>query len=175
MRLFYAVILCVIYYIYMEGVIYKIYFISDPSLFYIGSTCNLKRRICNHKSNSVNNIHHNALYKVIRNTGGWKNWKVDVVEKYVCASRIDLYIRERYYIDYLSPSLNHSRPCLTDDDRLKYSVKYRENHREYYRNYMKKYSKEKIICRCGSNFARSSKTNHLKSKKHKDFIQKNKK
>ena len=50
---------------------------------YIGSTTNLKQRICRHKSacnNPNGKVYHLPVYKYIRENGGWTMWECVVVE-----------------------------------------------------------------------------------------------
>ena len=75
--------------------IYKIV-CNDPEVkdLYVGSTTNFVQRKYQHK-NSVNNTKNNLkIYKIIRDNGGWKNWKMILVEKYPCSSKREAGARE---------------------------------------------------------------------------------
>lgn len=88
---------------YSKAVIYKIYNSVDPTIteHYIGSSSNFSRRKARHHYNSktptASEYNYN-VYQFIRNNGGWKDWKMEVIENYICETRKELNEREKHYI-----------------------------------------------------------------------------
>tara|TARA_R100000654_G_scaffold8526_1_gene19998 strand:- start:526 stop:822 length:297 start_codon:yes stop_codon:yes gene_type:complete len=90
----------------MSAYVYKIT-CNDETIedCYVGVTKNIKQRIGQHKYNSKGGKeHHRPLYQRIKETGGWDNWKFDVIET-ISLDPILMKQREQYYIENLS-SLN---------------------------------------------------------------------
>ena len=168
----------------------SIYIIKSKDLslhdIYVGSCKDFRKRMCIHKYNCCNEKYHGynlKLYKFIRANGGWDNF---------CMEEIDtcdverLRQTEQEYIDKLNPSLNQVRAYRSDEYykewKKEYSKEYRENNKEYHKEYHKEWyknnkdtynerRKEKYTCECGSTLRKSDKGQHLKTKKHKNFIQ----
>ena len=124
---------------------------------YIGQTFNYPARVANHKSNcnNPNSIqYNNKLYKTIRSTGGFNNWKFEIVETFSdCKSIDEARNKERYYIELLHANLNNNRPIITPEEKkeqLKEYVKeYQqgEKYKQYqqgdkYKQYQKEYQKQ---------------------------------
>jgi hypothetical protein len=100
---------------YNLGCIYKIKHNEDydDENIYIGSTCNLIRRRCQHKTAfyNENDPNHNLpLYQYIRENGRWDNWIMIKIHDYNCNSKSELEIEERRMIDLLKPKLNKYIP-----------------------------------------------------------------
>jgi len=167
----------------MMGSIYIIKSI-EPSLhdIYVGSCKDMRTRMYIHKSDCYNknesNYNYN-LYKFIRANGGWGNF---VMEEIDTCDVERLYQVEQEYIDKLNPSLNERRAYRSEEQRKEYNKEYRENNKEYHKEYHKEWyknnkdtynerRKEKYTCECGSTLRKSDKGQHLKTKKHKNFIQ----
>jgi len=114
---------------------------------YVGSTSNMIRRKSQHK-NTCNNEKSKAynfnVYQFIRNTGGWCNWDMVLVESFPCDSKHELHTRERYWMETLHATLNRSVPTRSKKE-------YREDNadkvKEYTRELYKKNS-EKIKESC---------------------------
>ncbi len=73
---------------YCKMVIYKIC-CEDLNItdIYVGHTCNLVKRRCQHKTlcNNKKDKHHNLkVYQFIRANGGWDNWDVIEIDKCPC-------------------------------------------------------------------------------------------
>jgi len=72
---------------YSKCCIYKIEHIDDDSLVYVGNTTHFEKRKCKHK-NACNNVkskyYHLKVYQMIRENGGWDEFKMIEVEKYKC-------------------------------------------------------------------------------------------
>jgi len=116
---------------YANSVVYKIVCL-DPTVtdLYVGSTTNLIRRKCEHKTrcNSPNNPKSNYLvYRCIRQNGGFDNWQFIVIRRYNnIKTKEELLRKERKHIVKLKATLNKTTPL--------------QNHAEYYVK-----NKEKII------------------------------
>jgi hypothetical protein len=136
---------------YQNTVIYKIV-CNDTSIrdMYIGSTSNFNRRKYEHKSicYNKNSLKTNELkYIVIRNNGGWENWKMIEIEKYPCSDVNEARARERFWYDNLDKSLNTYRPQATKEENKEKYKKYRNKNIDKIKDYKKMYreiNKDKI-------------------------------
>ena len=94
---------------YKDFVIYKIYNISTPEIFYIGSTTNFSKRKAQHKKNTTNKVskaYHYPIYQFIRVVGGFDYFTMEIYERYPCNTREEGRIREQEILDLLKPELN---------------------------------------------------------------------
>ena len=76
---------------YSKTCIYKICCL-DPTItsLYVGSTCNFSRRKYEHKKicySEKNRNYNMKIYQFIRDNGGWDNWTMIEVAKFVCDSK----------------------------------------------------------------------------------------
>ena len=98
----------------MNCVIYKISCIdSNIDECYIGSTCDVRKRMWVHKSdcNNPNSKKYNfKVYKFIRANKGWNNWGMVILEEFRCNSKFEKLQKERGWIQYIQPSLNSCIP-----------------------------------------------------------------
>lgn len=99
--------------------IYKLY-CKNPNIkhFYIGSTRNIKKRKSYHKvstHNKKDTKYNRFMYEYIRNNGGFKNWKIDILktlrnlEKNIQNNKL-IRIIERHYIIKYNSLLNINLP-----------------------------------------------------------------
>ncbi len=58
------------------------------------------------------------------------------------------------------------------DEQLEKSQKWKEEHRERYIELRKQYSQTKISCECGVEVSKNHYSEHLKTKKHKEWMTK---
>jgi hypothetical protein len=162
---------------------------------YVGHTTNFCKRKQEHKCNCINekNAAHNSyVYQEIRKNGGWYNWDMIEVEKYVCNDEREATARERFWIETLHATLNKIRPNRTKEEIKIYRKNHYEQHKEeikeqnkqnkeekfhynlQYRNdnkeKIKAYKKEKITCECGCIVCRAQLTEHKKTKRHFDLM-----
>jgi hypothetical protein len=136
---------------YSNSSIYKIVckeeFVTEC---YVGSTFNLCKRIGQHKTtcNNVNDKDHNlALYKFIRDHGGWENWFVVEVERVSCENVKQLCVRERHWLEHYGETLNLRTPSRTKsqyyqehrDKELARSKAWAEKNREHLREKSRAY------------------------------------
>ena len=95
---------------YSNTIIYKIY-CNDSSVtdIYVGHTTNFIKRkyqhkvLCNKKSKL-------KIYDIIQKNGGWNNWTMIEIAKYVCQDVTEARIREQEHYELLKPSLNTINP-----------------------------------------------------------------
>ena len=150
--------------------------------------------------NENNNKYNSNVYQFIRTNGGWDNWSMIEVEKCNAVDKRDLEKRERYWLETLKATLNKQIPTRTRKewgkeyyiDNKEKIKEYRENNKENLKKYEKEYfvnnkesikkkhklyrqdNKEKInknfICECGGKYQHQSKSRHIKSKKHQDYM-----
>uniref|UniRef100_A0A6C0DZT0 GIY-YIG domain-containing protein n=1 Tax=viral metagenome TaxID=1070528 RepID=A0A6C0DZT0_9ZZZZ len=76
---------------------------------YIGKTDCFKSR---------ENSHYNAskdsdlkVYKIIRENGGWNNWRMKILNHYYCKDEYDMRQIEQKYIDFYKPTMNSTNAC----------------------------------------------------------------
>jgi len=124
---------------YENACIYKIKHNEDydDENIYIGSTCDIIKRRCRHKTrcnNEKDKNYHTSLYQFIRENGGWDNWIMIKIHDYKCSSKSELEIEERRVIDLLKPNLNKNIPTRTRKE-------YREDNKEVIAEKKKEYRK----------------------------------
>ena len=99
---------------YSNNVIYNIICNNETITdIYIGHTTSFYQRERLHKSNCNNPIskgYNYKIYKIIRENGGWDNWKMNIIEKYPCENIEQAKERERYWIEQLTSTLNITIP-----------------------------------------------------------------
>jgi predicted GIY-YIG superfamily endonuclease len=105
---------------------------------YIGQTCDLIRRKYAHKTQSQNKNMY--LYTVINENGGWENWKMEVVEKYLAKSKQDILDREQYWINTLQANLNTHIRYDPSDYKREWYFKNRERIQQH-----QKAKRDKVI------------------------------
>ena len=138
---------------YTKGKIYIIRSFSTR-LCYIGSTVEtLERRLQRHEEyekekENGENINITSLLVLI-----YKDYRIDLIERFPCDNKRELFWRERYWIDKFKSDeiekdliVNDKRPIISEEERQQwkkeYSEKYRETHKDYIREYnMKKYER----------------------------------
>jgi predicted GIY-YIG superfamily endonuclease len=122
---------------YSRTIVYKIV-CNDVNIkdLYVGHTTNFVKRKYEHKSNSnnVNSKDYNIyVYQFIRNNGGWNNFSMIEVEKYVCNDRLEAKKRERYWIETLNATLNKVIPSRCKNEyRKDNKSKIQEQSKNYY-------------------------------------------
>ena len=172
---------------YKNGKIYKL---EKDGLIYIGSTIrNLKNRLSEHKCNGSSS-------KKLFETEG--EVFITLLEDYPCNNKTELLRREGWYQrniicineeiagrtrkEYTEDNIENVkiyREKNKEDRKIKDKI-YREKNKEKYKiTDARKYErnkiklKEKITCECGSIIAKAQKTEHLKTIKHKNFVNSN--
>ena len=94
----------------------------------MGHTFNYPRRVGEHKSkcnNSNSKAYNYKLYQVIRSKGGFDNWNIEVVEKYIeCSSLEDARNKEKYGFNKLKANLSSNNPLRTNEEKQEYHQEY---------------------------------------------------
>ena len=183
---------------YHYSFIYKIVCL-DPNIddFYIGSTVNLNARCLGHIRVSLNKNqknYYNKLYTLMRDSGGYENWEMQVIKHCKFETKRELLKEEQKYIDELKPSLNSCNSYQTIEGEQKRKKKYYEDNKEnekekerkkkWYEDNKKKKdkwyqdnkekikekAKIKIECECGSVIRKDAKIQHKKTQKHQAYL-----
>jgi len=99
---------------YSNTIIYKIT-CNDPAVtdVYVGHTTNFVQRKHAHKQNCINAKtanHKCKLYEVMRNNGGWENWKMEIINFYKCHDHYEARQKEHEYFISLHATLNSIEP-----------------------------------------------------------------
>lgn len=181
---------------YKNTVIYKIVCNNlNVKDCYVGHTTDFIRRKYKHKENcnNPNNLKYNfKIYEIIRENGGWENWNMIEIEKYICEDENEARMRERYWYEILQPKLNSFVPIKTDSENKQYHKNYRDTHKENNKEYQKNYqleNKEKIkqqrkeyfqnsknillepiICECGKKYTKIHYNRHCETIKHQKYL-----
>jgi len=107
--------------------IYMIQHVSNPSLIYIGSTDDFEDRIKHHKHDCYNEktpAYNGKKYKIIRDYGGFENFKFQIIDAVITADK-DIRIQyEQYYIDkFQSIKSMNTFNAIKDVDKTKAKTK----------------------------------------------------
>ena len=99
------------------------------------------------------------------------DWSYEIMEEVDYIIKVELLIRERYYIENY-PCININIPYRTMEEKRQYNIEYNRERRlnpEYRRPRARK--TVSIDCECGGRYTDEfSKVKHLKTNKHKRFI-----
>lgn len=144
---------------------------------YVGHTTNIKLRIKNHK-NICNNENHNyynlKIYKIIRENGGWINWKVIEFEKYPCNNKTEALNKEEEIRQLRNSKLNSNKAFLNDENKKEYNKQRYEENKEEILEQRKKYheNNREIILEKHKIYYQNNKDKHLE--KCKEWVKNNK-
>jgi GIY-YIG catalytic domain len=113
---------------------------------YIGHTKNFSERKRQHKQQAINingNKSHQKHYETIRNNGGWDQWEMIEIEKFICKTKLEARIREQELIKEYNANLNTLNAFVTEEERnaTKKAItkKYIEENKELIKEQSKKY------------------------------------
>ncbi len=174
---------------YQNGLIYSIRKRGESVIFYIGSTINLRHRRSNHKCACTLETHkhyNNDLYKYIRSIGGWECIIIEELYKFPCTIKHELDVEEGKVIkEYIGKGIKLLNKELAGRTNKEYKVEYNKinenqikayqsSYRESNRESLRDRAKVKITCDCGKEYSYSGKTQHLRSKFHKNWELRNK-
>jgi len=173
---------------YNNSCIYKI---SKDNLIYIGSTCDFKRRMIQHKTvcNNINSKSYNLkIYQTIRLNGGWDDFEKVVIQNICCENREELreiegeFIKNIGTLNCMIAGRTYKQWCDDNRDKLAERTKqyYKDNrdkkseyNKQYHENNKERISKkrkEKIICSyCGVFTGKYNIKRHQKTKKCLQF------
>ena len=96
---------------YSNTIIYKIY-CKDENVknIYVGHTTDFEVRKNSHKNSSkYSNL---KIYKTIRENGGWDNWDMIEIAKYICKDKCEARIKEQQHYEILCADLNSCPPYI---------------------------------------------------------------
>ncbi len=155
---------------------------------YAGSSTNWPKRKNSHKTschNEKSKKYNLKVYQFIRAHGGWKNWEMILIEYFPCKTQPESARRERYWTEKIKATLNcnvqgRTKPEYYQDNKeqkAEQNAVYYVDHKEQIAQQQAEYyeaNKEtmlakkavKFTCVCGCIMPKSSKYQHLKSKKH---------
>lgn len=174
----------------------KIYKLSCDNYdkIYVGSTIQpLEERLKDHL-NDYNRFKNGKCNKVITSFQLFEKGKVSIelLEQCKFTTKKDLLKKEQEYILKFDNCVNKVLPVRTKkqyridckDEIKKYREAYYDNHKEnilkkthdYYiknKDKIRAYKNEKIKCSCGGTYNRDHKSCHMKSIKHKTFLENN--
>lgn len=121
----------------------KIYRIIGEGVYYGSTIQKINRRLVNHKSKYNQYLQDNSQqycssFEVLKHG----NYKIELVEDYPCSSRIELELKEKYYITNFE-CVNKNIPTRTDKEYrednkakiLEKKKKYREDNKEVIKKY----------------------------------------
>ena len=160
---------------YTNTIFYKIY-CKNPNVtdLYIGHTTNFVQRKCAHKQSCLNSKspgHTCKLYNVIRDHGGWDNWKMDIIAFHDCDDLHSARTQEQHYFEEYKATLNSIEPLPKPKPTITIEHEKKENpeHDINPNNLMcdnkenNQYSCEKCHF---STYIKSNYTQHIKTKRH---------
>ena len=178
---------------------YKIVCENLPNYAYVGSTRALAERRYRHKCSCNNENceqYNRKLYQIIRENGGWDNWRMVCIHQGEFPDKRSAQIKEEELRVQLNGNMNSRRCYITQEERTEYDKEYREKNKDYYTEYKKEYYSEnkdqikesnkqyreqnkdkikeqknkKFECECGGRYTHANKSQHEKTKKHQDYI-----
>ena len=167
---------------YANGKIYKIVDNTSEKV-YIGSTCKtLKHRLSGHVSAYKKFI--KGKYHYITSFDIFKNddYEILLVESFPCNFKDELLARERYWTNKVN-CINKYKPGLFNElGEVEYNKQYYVEHQDHLKEKVKQYYVEhqeqirrykntKCDCVCGGMYTLAHKSQHMKSIKHRKYIQ----
>jgi group I intron endonuclease len=163
----------------------KIYVIRNHanSLVYVGSTTELLcRRMCKHRSDSLQEkVSNYKVYKAFHELGV-ENFYIELIENYPCENKEELRQREGYWIRHFNSVNEGYNGVVAGRDTKMY---YEENKELRLHNAKKRYETNRdlileqnrarnaqiIVCECGKSIRKDSIYKHKRSKKHLTLMQ----
>lgn len=165
----------------MKGIVYAI-LNKENIIVYVGST--QQALLCMRKGDHTkpkSEEKKQPFHFYVEENGGWVNFTFKILEEGEFNNIIQLRIRERFYYDLYKPIGNIKKPYISDEERKQNKRNDAKRFREAHPDYEKKYEKNKkeyakkrcettIDCYCGKTYKKQNKTNHFKTKHHKEAI-----
>lgn len=145
----------------------------DNRNIYIGYNTDWNRRLIAHKC-SYNTGSNRLVYQYIRQNGGWNEWEMKLIEDYPCLSKQEAMFRERELMRLYNSTLNDIKnQIMTDEEKKEYMKTYqRDKEKKAIMDKEYREKQEKITCECGFKLYKRHLTEHNKTKKHLDLINK---
>lgn len=132
-------------------IMYKIQPKNNNLIFsYIGHTADFIERKGQHKKNTTNindrKHYHLKVYQTIRDNGGWDEWEIIELEKYICNDKMKARMREQELMISHNTNLNTCRAFITEDERKKrkqeITTKYKAEHVELIKEQQQQYKQD---------------------------------
>ena len=117
-----------------KGIIYKITCNLTGKCYYGSTIQTLAKRASVHKLET--NL--SSSKEIIKNG----NWIIEMIEEVIFKNKIELLLRERFYIETDNNSINKNRPCVTYDERVEQS---KDNMRKWYLSHRTEHIKKMSI------------------------------
>ena len=96
---------------YSNTIFYKIYCMNQEITDkYIGHTTDFVKRKYSHKQSCNNHNNNCKLYNIIRENGGWNNWKMEIIAFHDCENHYEARKREQQYFEEYNATLNSIEP-----------------------------------------------------------------
>lgn len=141
---------------------------------YVGSTMNFTKRYYQHKTVCNHTKNKNALYSFIRLNGNFDKWEMVLLESCISVDKLSLLKRERYWVENLNATLNTYVPSQTKKEWISKNIESINRKAEVRRTnnrFMLNFNAAvQIQCDCGSNHRRDTKSVHIRSKKHQNWV-----
>jgi len=159
---------------------YVIYTITNddfPNDFYVGSTDNFEERKTNHRktcNNPKNKGYNIKVYKFIRENGGWKKWKMQIIKD--CGEITEIQakqIEEEFRIN-LCANLNTRRAYLTEEQRKELNAEYRKENKQAISEQKKEYREENKQAIAEKQKEYREENKQAIAEKHKEYYEENK-
>lgn len=147
---------------YSNSKIYKIVCDSKKLTYYGSTTQRLSKRLSGHKANYKKYLAGNYSYTTSFEVVKHNDCKIYLVESFECKNKEELHKKERHYIE--------NNNCVNKNIPTRTIREYQQDNKEQIKAYKKEYNKQKHICICGSVYRKDSKSRHIKTKKHKQFV-----
>jgi hypothetical protein len=165
---------------YQLGKVYKIVDNTNDQC-YVGSTCEpiLARRLASHVSKYKSFLNEKQNYvtafEVIKNG----DYDIVLIENFPCNNKDELFARERHWTNEI-PCVNKikGQGLFNEIGQVEYGRRYYDANKEKIDNRNKNYNeinkdklREKFNCDCGGKYTLNGKSQHMKSFKHKKYIE----
>ena len=111
-------------------IIYEI-FNESLNFRYIGSTGNFSSRKATHKTNCKKQLKL-KLYETINENGGWDLFIMRPIEEFVCESKLEARMRERYWCEMYNPNLNMRKSYVSGEEKESYYDENKDRFKQYY-------------------------------------------
>lgn len=163
---------------FTKGKIYKIINFTDKQI-YVGSTVQslairMAGHTCGYESWKIGETKQYCSSYNLFEKNGCYNCKIILLENYSCSSKKELCMREEFYRQKNIEFCVNQRACYqTRIGARKKAYEWKEKNKEKVKIYQNKISEkyaEQYICECGSSMLFGSKSSHLKTKKHQEFL-----
>jgi hypothetical protein len=156
-----------------SGYVYKIHCNITGEDYYGSTDRDIEERMEYHRMSPEHPAKPVSVSIIERN-----DWSYEIMEEVDYIIRVDLLMRERYYIENY-PCININSPYRTMEEKRQYNIEYCREYRrqrklnpEYRSTRERKY--KSFECECGGRYINeSNKAIHIKSKKHKRYIDNN--